>query len=292
MSEEKEKKYRRISLATSIGIQLVLLLLFYFLIAWKEPFPPIPSYGIELSFGVENVGSSSQPVTNPDPIESEDAVEEQTDESNEENVEQSEEVETTEPVEESSPEESTEEVPLTDTSSPDVVEKAEEVKEKPKEEPKPKPTEQVKKPEPVKEKSAEVNQEAVMPKAEKGEVNDSSGQNDKDGREGKEEGTIDGRALMGEQGSSTGASLQMSGWVWDFKPEPKDNSSEEGKIVYKIKVDQDGYIIGIDLVSSTVSPTVERFYKQSIERLSFSKTNEYRPAPTSSGTITFIIKAK
>lgn len=290
MSEEKEKKYRRISLATSIGIQLVLLLLFYFLIAWKEPFPPIPSYGIELSFGVENVGSSSQPVTNPDPIESEDAVEEQTDESNVENVEQSEEVETTEPVEESAPEESTEEVPLTDTSSPDVVEKVE-VKEKPKEEPKPKPTEQVKKPEP-KEKSAEVNQEAVMPKAEKGEENDSSGENDKDGREGKEEGTIDGRALMGEQGSSTGASLQMSGWIWDELPKPVDKSSEVGKIVYKIKVDEYGEVIGIELVSSEVSLNVAKYYQQSIERLTFSKTSEYKPAQSSTGTITFIIRSK
>jgi outer membrane biosynthesis protein TonB len=293
MAEGKEKKYRRISWITSIGVQLVMLLLFYFLIAWKEPFPPIPSYGIELSFGMENVGSGAEPVTNPDPVESDDAVEQQSDESVEENSEESLNEVETESLEEVVAEESVEEVPLTETPSPDVVEKTEKTSEEViKEEVKPEPKKEVKKPEPTEKKEAEVNKEAVMPKAEEGEKNTNKGENDKEGREGKEEGTLDGRALMGEQGSSTGASLQMSGWAWDIKPDPKDNSDEEGKIQYKIKVDQDGYIIGIDLISSTVSPSVERFYRQSVERLSFSKTNEYRPAATSSGTITFIIRSK
>ncbi len=96
---------------------------------------------------------------------------------------------------------------------------------------------------------------------------------------------------MYESGTS-GASLQMAGWVWDSKPDPKDNSDETGKIVYMITIDDEGYITNISLQSSTVTPAVERLYRQSVERLSFSKTSEYKPAPTSSGTITFLIQTK
>ncbi len=293
MAEDQEKKYRRISWVTALAVQLVLLAVFYFLIAWKEPFPPIPSYGVELAFGLENVGSGTQPVSTPQPAEEvmrEEPIEESSDESTaEESVETEAIDDTADQAEESA------ETPLSEEPSPDQVEatntepssesaasESAAVEESP---------ETI---EPTQDQTEEspTNEEAIMPNAEKGEENNSKGTTNKEGQEGKEEGTLDGRALMGDQGTADGASLQMAGWVWDFQPDPKDNSSEEGKIVYQIKVDEDGYIIGLELVSSTVSPSVERFYRQSIERLSFSKTNDYRPAPTSSGTITFIIRSK
>ena len=296
MAEEKEKKYRRISWIASISVQLVLLLLFYFLIAWREPDPPIPSYGIELAFGLENVGSGPKPVTTPEPAEEITPEEEASEESAEETLEEN---SVEEPLETESLEEPIEEIeevqetPVTEQPSPTVVEEVKKPVQQPKKEV---VKEEVKKttpkPEVEQPEKSEVQKEALMPKAEQGETNNSSGETANDGRQGKEEGTIDGRALMGDQGSSNGASLQMAGWVLDFKPDPKDNSSEEGKIVYRIKVDGDGYIVGIELISSTVSPSVERYYRQSIERLSFSKTNDYKPAPMSTGTITFIIKSK
>ena len=71
-----------------------LLILFFFLLAWKEPFPPIPEYGIELNFGIDNQGSGTvqqqAPVT-PTPTE-----------------EPAEEVEQSEPTEETIEEETTE----------------------------------------------------------------------------------------------------------------------------------------------------------------------------------------
>ncbi|WP_421895055.1 hypothetical protein [Marinoscillum sp.] len=291
MGEEKEKKYRKIGWFTSILVQVIMLILFYFLVAWKEPFPPIPSYGIELSFGIEDAGSGEKPLSNPTPIE----------EPEEETEEVSSEEPSEDPLEEAAEfqdevlEEITEptEVPLVETPTPDVVE--EKVTEKPRAE---KPKEEVKEAKPVSQpKEAEkvtketLNPAATMPKTE-GDPNNTKGEQKEKGAEGKEEGSIDGRALMGEQGSAEGASLQMAGWVWDVKPNPKDASSESGKIVYRIKVDSDGYLTGIELVSSTVSPVVERYYRQSVERLSFTKTNDYSPAPISSGTITFIIRSK
>ena len=46
----EEKKSQRTGLIATIGFHLVLLILFFFLLAWSEPDPPIPEYGIELSF--------------------------------------------------------------------------------------------------------------------------------------------------------------------------------------------------------------------------------------------------
>ncbi|RED94919.1 energy transducer TonB [Marinoscillum furvescens] len=303
MADEKEKKYQRIGWISAIAAQLVMLLLFYFLIAWREPDPPIPSYGIELAFGIDNTGSGAEPVSAPEAAEAqpEEEVTEMVEETVDEPVEEVVEEAPVEPVE-SEPVESEPEIaetPITETPSPDVVEEnapPEPVEEVIAEEPmqeEPKKEEQVEQEQPAEEQpTEELNPEATMPKSADGDPNLNSGEEGGEGAAGKEEGTLDGRALMGEQGSSKGASLQMAGWVWDFQPQPKDNTDESGKIVYKIVVDQDGYITNIDLVSSTVSPVVERYYRQSVERLSFSKTNEYTPAPSSTGTITFIIRAK
>lgn len=271
-----------------------MLLLFYFLIAWKEPFPPIPSYGIELSFGLENTGTGDRPLSSPTPVEE---VQEMSEESESSEVDVSEEVidEDAEfidtPLEEVVEEAET---PIADQPSPDVVKEQTTVTEdvnpvkKKLEEPQQNPVETAKEEVP---KEPELNPAAAMPQS-TNDANSTKGDDANAGAAGKKEGDIDGRGLMGEQGGANGASLQMAGWVWDFKPQPKDNSTESGKIVYKIKIDGDGYIIGIEVVSSTVSPTVQQYYRQSVERLSFSKTNEYTSAPTSSGTITFIIRSK
>ena len=37
----------------------------------------------------------------------------------------------------------------------------------------------------------------------------------------------------------------MQGWVWDFEPNPIDNSRESGKIILKFIVDYYGEIIGL-----------------------------------------------
>ena len=48
---------------------------------------------------------------------------------------------------------------------------------------------------------------------------------------------IDKRALFNSKSSSgeEGSSLEMQGWIWDFLPNPKDNSSESGKIVFELR---------------------------------------------------------
>jgi outer membrane biosynthesis protein TonB len=59
MTERDEKKNKRIAAITSIGIHVVVFLVFLFAIAWRAPDPPLPEYGIELNFGLDNQGSGN-----------------------------------------------------------------------------------------------------------------------------------------------------------------------------------------------------------------------------------------
>jgi outer membrane biosynthesis protein TonB len=289
MATSDEKKNRRIALAVATGFQALLLLLFFFLVAWRRPDPPLPEYGIELDFGMDNQGSGQTTVPEPTPVVEEVVEEEATPEPTAEEipetpvvepeVEEVTEAELTEPE----PEEPVEEV-VTETQveeSPVVVEEVEESVKEVVAEPKPEPE-----PVPV------PKQESLYP----GKAAKPSNQGDDTkeiGDKGKEEGKIDERAIYGAKGSADGASLQMAGWNWDNIPRPNDSSNENGRIVFEITIDDQGEIIGVRTIEKTVSPTVERQYRLAVERLTFSTTNDnVRPAPTSTGRITFIIRAK
>ncbi len=103
---------------------------------------------------------------------------------------------------------------------------------------------------------------------------------------------IDERALFNSKSSSgeEGSSLEIQGWIWDFLPNPKDNSSESGKIVFELIVDYYGDIIGLKTLETTLSPKVEKIYREEVLTLTFSPTNNNNPAEISKGKITFIIK--
>ncbi|WP_421765406.1 hypothetical protein [Ekhidna sp.] len=264
--EKKEEKNKRIGWLTSLGVQLVLLILFYFIVAWREPFPPIPEYGIELGF-TTSAGAPATAAPAEEAPEVEEITEEEIDDSENEATEEQTEAEAQEVTEQP--------IPKSKVESPVQVEetKTEEIT----------PTEEV-----VEEV---VDSRAVMTPSETDA--EETSENPSEGKE--EEKELDQRAIYGSQGTNTGdaegANLALSGWVWDFKPKPNDTSDESGKIVYKIVVDQDGYLIKIETVTSTVSPSVERKYRQAVEKLTFSKTADYKTAPVSTGTITFIIKS-
>ncbi|KAI9549284.1 hypothetical protein GHT06_006942 [Daphnia sinensis] len=69
------------------------------------------------------------------------------------------------------------------------------------------------------------------------------------GDEGDPKGTVDGRAIMGTgtgQGTNSGAgySLDLAGWDFASRPTIKDNvSTRNGRIVFKITVDDSGRIV-------------------------------------------------
>ncbi|QSE96711.1 hypothetical protein [Fulvivirga lutea] len=292
MTESEEKKNKRNAALISALIHSVLLLAFLFMIAWREPDPPLPEYGIELNFGLDNVGSGEiQPETAANDSESEE-------EAAPENLPEQEVV--SEEAVEAESEESAEPIveDATDNvqESPDVVQKVIEDK----------PVKPVVKEEVVKEKEVEkkpeVKKEVVKPEeGASGKTGESTSQQkanhgddaNKVGDKGDEKGTLDSRALYGNAGGGGGSALDMTGWIWDFKPKPNDTSNENGRIVFEIKIDDQGEILSVRTIERSVSPTVEKIYRSEVEKLTFSKTSDNSlVAPVSTGRITFVIKSK
>lgn len=117
---------------------------------------------------------------------------------------------------------------------------------------------------------------------------DASGVGDK----GNPNGKINAKEFYGTPGGApTGVAFDVSGWSMASKPNVNDDSDETGKIVFKITVDGDGEITSVRQLQSTVSPSVGEAYRRAVQKLRLRPKGGATP-PTSSGTITFIIKSK
>ena len=61
-------KDKRTGWIVSLSVHAAILVLFFFILAWQAPDPPLPEYGIELNFGLEEAGSGyEQPTAPPTP---------------------------------------------------------------------------------------------------------------------------------------------------------------------------------------------------------------------------------
>jgi len=284
MSELDEKRNQKIGWSVSIGIHIALLLLFIFLLAWREPNPPYPEYGIEINFGTDAAGTGDiQP-------ENEPAAQQEEEQPRQEEEPQ----QLDQPQEEQQPQEQVqEEVPetVTDTESPEVIEE--------------KPVQEKEKTEPVKEeikkeitqpKTEQTQQKEVSPKetSQKQEEAKSTSQGDNTnttGDKGDPKGDLDSRALYGQPGGGNNgpATLEMPGWGMpnDLDMDPYD---ETGYIVFEIEVDQNGDVIKAQATSYSVTLQVVRFYQDQIRNFSFVKTSN-GPAPArSKGKLTIRLK--
>lgn len=284
----------------SIGAHALLLLLFVFLLAWRAPDPPLPEYGIEINFGVSEVGSGDvQPET--PPVESQSEEEPAPEEAAAEEVPAEEmpveeiipEEPVTEPVTE--PAEVTPEPVKTQQESPEVVKEKPEPEKKPAEQPKEQP-----KKEPVKQPVQEQPETETQTGAKgEGQSQDppaaSQGDDtDKTGDKGDEQGELDARALYGKPGGGQGgASLSIVGWTWDEEPRKKDSSNENGTVTFEFMIDEDGYVIFTKTLKSSVSPSVARFYEDQLKQVTFSRTGTGAVKPgNTKGTVTFTIVSK
>lgn len=265
------------------------------MIAWREPNPPYPEYGIEVNFGLDEVGSGDdQPTT---PVNETENIEEAKPEEQvvEEVVEETDAETTSEEVEESEVA-SESEVIQQPTESPDVIE------EKEKEQVTPTPVEEEKEEEV--EKPKEVKQPIVYEKKDGADGKDGEASTAKDanhgdntdqvGDKGNEEGTLDARTLYGNKGGGDGGpALNITGWTWDSTPNKKDPSDENGKVVFKFSIDGSGQVTSVIPEQYNVSPAVMNFYKQQLLLTTFSQTDpNVTPLPRTTGTVTFIIKSK
>lgn len=277
----------------SAGVHAALILLFFFILAWQAPDPPLPEYGIELNFGLEQAGSGfEQPRVTPSPP-TETEVGEPQEQVVEEQEQQIEEEVESEPVEESSTEElidSQQEDSPVETQPEETEEPSPPVEEEIEEEVQPVTEEEVSEPveeAPVEQKTVDAN--ALYP----GSASQGNKENEA-GDAGDPEGSIDSRSLYGTPGGGGGgSSFDLAGWKWDNEPKPIDNSRENGKIVFEIKVDDNGDVFGVRTLQTTVSPSVVKIYRAEVEKLTFSPlSGNTVPAPINVGKVTFIIRSK
>jgi periplasmic protein TonB len=291
---EQEKKNKKTAALLSVLVHGLLLLAFLFMLAWKEPNPPLPEYGIQLNFGLDNVGSGDiQPEIEANESESteEAAPEEIPTESTETpEVTDIEEVkDVTVPI--------VEETTTNTMDSPDKVAK-EVVKEDVKPVVKDKPKEEKKETtKPVEKK--EVVKPEVGAKGKEGESTNKEAANQGDnlnkvGDKGDEKGTLDARALYGQPGGGDGKpGLQIIGWMWDEVPNKRDQSSENGQVIIDFLIDSDGYVIKTTIIQTGVSMSVAKFYEDQLRHITFSKTSSgVVTSATTKGTVTFVIKSK
>lgn len=277
----QENKDRRTGIIVSVVLHALLLLLLYFAIVWTAPDPPLPVYGVELNYGTDNQGSGdTQSMATP------------SEENNDEDAKPGEEAPSTPQEATEEAQETTEEV--TTTTQESIVEATKEAVKNPVTDPVKEPTKQ-----PVKEAVKENPVKDPGNGGKDGTKDVKAGNNNGDdankvGDKGDPRGTLDGRALYGNPGGGNGggAALNMAGWKWDRVPKPKDESTESGRIVFEIKIDDEGEIISVKTIEKTVSATVEQFYRKEVERLTFTKTDGDLTAQSYTGTITFIIKSK
>lgn len=244
----------------TVGTNILFFLLLMIIVAWKETYPPPEEYGIELGFennelsdaDSESFEENDEEVENQivEDLEIEESMEPET------IIEDAVEDNTTSNDSESSDLDEIQEIEITNDSESEL--------------------------------SVDVSSENETNN--KNESVDSSTINDRS----PSSKIIDERAIFKNKSSSEsgskGSSLEMQGWVWDFEPNPIDNSRESGKIIFEIIVDYYGEIIGLKTLETTLSPAIENIYREEILKLTFSPTNNDNPAEVSKGKITFIIK--
>ena len=250
---DTNKDLKRKAFWLTVTTNVIFFLMMMIIVAWKETYPPPEEYGIELGFETSELSEPSDVLN-----ESEDSFEEIEESSDDEIIDEqtTEEIIDSDELEEIA-EDEINNVDSDEESDLDLLNENESI------------TEEI--------------------------VSESS-----ESEDNKEEETIlknkiiDERALFNKNTSSSsgskGSSLEMQGWVWDIEPNPIDNSRESGKIVFEIIVDYYGEIVGLKTIETTLSPNIEKIYREEIYKLTFSPTNNNNPAELSKGKITFLIK--
>ena len=240
----------------TVGTNILFFLLLMIIVAWKETYPPPEEYGIELGFENNELSDTDS-----------ESFEENDEEVEDQILENLEIEESTEP--ESIIEDNTSSND-SESSDLDEIQEIEITNER--------------------ESELSVGLSSENETNNKNESVDSSIINERS----PSSKIIDERAIFKNKSSSEsgskGSSLEMQGWVWDFEPNPIDNSRESGKIIFEIIVDYYGEIIGLKTLETTLSPAIEDIYREEILKLTFSPTNNDNPAEVSKGKITFIIK--
>lgn len=242
-----------------IGIGTILMLYLMKVNFFDYP-PPNFEYGMQVSYGTDEVGSGDDAVPIEDFINND----------NTENTQNQNQDRSTDNVE------TTEESPLSETR----------VNTKPNKtntnNPKPNTQENQSPPKKVTTRTEQTNKD--------GQGDDK----DKTGNKGKETG-INQQGLYTGSGGSGGASLSLSGWKWEAEPKVEDNSNSEGIIIFDVSVDEEGYFTSVKPrypgTTVTDKAIVEK-YRRAVLQAYLIPDGSSRTANISRGMVTYTLKSR
>ncbi len=314
-SNNDETENRKKAWIITIAFNVLVLLAIYFIIVWKQPNPPLSQYGLELNLGFSDTGMGNTPSTTPPsdvpttnteapapgdpaPTPTEAAVPvvqpkteaakptttlaKTTYEAKSKTpspIKGSEKANTA--TKDPTPEKKETTAPVTQPATSEAEKTATKAEEKPK-----------------------IDQRAIFGgggtsgSSKQPAAGSEDGTSTTKGDEGKPEGTVDGRALMGAAGTGAGNpgpgagyNLDLAGWDFASRPNIKDNvSTRSGRIVFNITVDDNGKIVQATPLEYNVSNEVLAYYRTVVNQVNFKRQSGNPTADYSRGKITFIIK--
>lgn len=268
-AQQEAERRKLLGWIVSLAIHTALLLVIYFFMKITPPNPPWGDLGVQVNFGFDEAGFGDVSTMETAGTERDNQLTANADPA---------------PAAPTDPAPSDEQVTTTTAESPV------EVPEKPATKPAERSTLPVTKPTP----NATPAKTPETGKGTGGSSGGGGGANDGNvkgavGNQGKPDGNPDALNYNGNGGS--GGSLQLTGWKWDEPPTPDDESDATGKIVFQVKVDAEGELVGIAVLERTVDPRIVEKYKKAVEKLTFTKTKDNQnPAEVSVGKIIFVLK--
>ncbi|WP_114781553.1 hypothetical protein [Botryobacter ruber] len=298
LSHNEEEKNKRIAAIVSVVLHALIVLLLFYLLAYRPQGEPAEDIGIELNLGMSEVGSGNVQTTAM-PNESK-------------NVQDSKPAPTQpDPAPEPKPAAAAA-TPVTPVETPKVVTTTaespvtmkEEVKPQPKPQPQPKevvkkepekPVEEPKK-EPEKPRSLYPGKPTESTGTGKSGTSDlATGNNNGDdvnkvGDKGSPDGKIDAKALYGKAGGGAGG-LDMAGWRYEIEPKRDPYSNETGIVKFRITINGDGELVNISTIESNVSPHVKKWYEDQLRKTNFVRTGGSSSGAGATGTVTFVIRS-
>ncbi len=309
--DKEDSNSRKKAMIITFILNVLLLIGLYFVVVWRQQIPPLSKFGLELNLGFTDAGSgnvqttappsenSSQVTEAPAPGEPAPQVTEaavpkaapQTSQANPTPTESKRSVETQSRVQ--SPLKGAEKTSEAQKETAKPVENKPSLS-KPAESEAPKTEKKA-------EEKPQVDQRAIFgARGSTGTGNQpssgsSQGNSSRPGDEGKPQGTVDGRSILqsgkGNTGDGGGYNLDLAGWDFSSRPSIQDRvSSRNGRIVFRITVDEDGRIVQAIPLEYNVTNEVLTYYRTVVNSMSFKRQSGNPTADFSTGRITFIIK--
>ncbi|MFO7822490.1 MAG: energy transducer TonB [Cyclobacterium sp.] len=309
--QREQATTKRKAIIITFIMNVLILTAVYFIVVWKQPVPPMSQFGLELNLGFSDVGTGENQTTTPPSSSEEPATEAAA--PGEPAPQPSENAVPTSPPE-STPSQNTPQQSQPKVESPSRVpspiqaeeqlEESIKEPEKTNEKPSESASNEVKEapaPEKVEEKKPTVDPRAIFGaggtkgSSRQPAAGSQQGESNQSGDEGNPQGTVDGRSILqsgrGNTGDGSGYNLDLAGWDFASKPNIQDNlSNRNGKIVFRITVNDDGKIVQAIPLEYNVTNEVMNYYRTVVNGLSFKRQSGNPTAEYSTGRITFIIR--